>query len=147
MVTFKDNNQQKRSERSEQKHQTNEGHSVSKNKNENREQTAKQKNQNTQVALRYERGDVASKHIVRLTFQLPHDKENTKYEVQKYIGSSSGELFKTLREMENLVKNNDLLPENFPATGTRKSKRRASVFILPRLPKPAAVDTSTTSQQ
>jgi len=103
------------------------------------------KNQNTQVALRYERGNVASNHTVRLAFQLPHDKEKSKYEVQKYIGSSSEELFKTLREMNNLVKNNDLLPENFPTTGT--AKKRASALILPRLVKPAAVDTRETPQQ
>jgi len=36
------------------------------------------KNQNTQVALGYERGDVASNPIVRLTFLLPPDEEKTK---------------------------------------------------------------------
>jgi len=147
MVTFKDNNQQKRSESSKQKYQKNEGHSASENKNENHGQTAKQKSQNTQVALRYERGGVASNHTVRLVFQLLHDKDKTKCEVQKHIGSSSEEFFKTLREMGNLVKNNDLLPENFPTTGAGKAKKRASAFILPRLPKLATVDTSTTSQQ
>ena len=46
--------------------------------------------------------------------------------------------------MSNIVKNNDLLPENFPTTG-KKETGRASAFILPQLKKQAEVNTSATS--
>ena len=95
-------------------------------------------NRHEGVALTYEIGKIDRKATIRLTFLLPHDTEKTKFEVQEVTGASEEEYLKAIRELSNIVKNNDLLPENFPKGG--KTKTRASALLQPRLTKPVPID-------
>jgi len=104
--------------------------------------------ENAQVALKYKRGEIASSANVKVEILLPHDEKKTTFETQKFVGSSTEELFRAIRELGNVIKNNDLLPDNFPSgTGTAsKKKGRVSALVLPRLKKPDAVDTNDSTE-
>ena len=101
--------------------------------------------ENAQVALKYKRGEIASANV-KVEILLPHDEKKTTFETQKFVGSSTEELFRAIRELGNVIKNNDLLPENFPSGTTGAKKGRVSALILPRLKKPKAVDTADSAE-